>query len=70
MKKIILLLISFLSIQLQAQNFRLNYFLNGCPGNPLIGASGIYLYAGAGTQNATSTYDYTAGTFIGDSLAS
>ena len=68
MRKILLLVLTCTVFQLQAQNFRLRYFLTGCPGNPLNGASGIYLYAGAGTQNATSTYDYTAGTFSGDSL--
>ena len=69
MKKILLLLLAFAFTQLNAQNFRLTYYLNGCPGNPLIGSSGIYLYAGAGTVGPTSTYDYTAGTFAGDSLA-
>ena len=69
MKKIVLLLLAFAFTQLNAQNFRLTYYLNGCPGNPLIGSSGIYLYAGAGTVGPTSTYDYTAGTFAGDSLA-
>ena len=69
MKKKLLLILSCSVFQLNAQNFRLTYYLNGCAGNPLIGATGIYLYAGAGTSGSTSTYDYTAGTFSGDSLA-
>ena len=68
MKKILLLIISFYTIVLNAQNFKLTYYLNGCAGNPLIGATSIYLYAGAGTVSPTSTYNYTAGTFSGDSL--
>ena len=68
MKKILIIVICFCSLQVDAQYFKLTYFLNGCAGNPLNGATGIYLYAGAGTASPTSTYDYTAGTFSGDSL--
>lgn len=69
MKKILLLIFSLCIIKSNAQYFQLTYHVAGCAGNPLIGASGIYLYAGAGTQNATSTYDYTAGGFNGTDLA-
>lgn len=65
MKKLILLLAFFASSNIQAQDLRIIYNLNGCPGNPLIGAPAIYMYAGIGTINAGSTFDYTSGGFSG-----
>src|SRR5689334_11086845 len=68
MRKTLLLILCCFALQVNAQYFRLTYYINGCAGNPLAGVSPVYLYAGAGTASPTSTYDYTAGIFVGDSL--